>query len=187
MIYSANEAEFIFLHTCSIQRGTKQSLHSEDANKLIDISRQETTVRNRFYRTILCVIWKPASFPARQKKPDYICFINVREMLVKVWACNMQAVLATPWHVMFTLWRDMLGTPSWRVNKLWYNLSSNMPLFCLHLLPWRWRQNVSLKCWCLPTSLHTVKTQKSNTVIVKSYLIFKFQEKNWAGSTTQIT
>jgi hypothetical protein len=46
MMYSANEAEFILLHTCSIERGTKQSLHYDDANKLIDISRRETPVRN---------------------------------------------------------------------------------------------------------------------------------------------
>jgi hypothetical protein len=46
MVYSANEAEFILLHTCSIERGTKQSLHSDDTNKLIDISKRETTVSN---------------------------------------------------------------------------------------------------------------------------------------------
>jgi hypothetical protein len=47
-VYRANEAEFILLHSCSIERGTNQSLHSDYANKLIDISKRDTTVSNRF-------------------------------------------------------------------------------------------------------------------------------------------
>jgi hypothetical protein len=48
MVYRAIEAEFILLHICSIERGTNQSLHSDYANKLIDISKRETTVSNQF-------------------------------------------------------------------------------------------------------------------------------------------
>jgi hypothetical protein len=48
MVYRTNEAEFILLHICLIERGTNQSLHSDYANKMIDISKQETTVCNQF-------------------------------------------------------------------------------------------------------------------------------------------
>jgi hypothetical protein len=37
--------------------------------------------------------------------------------------------------------------------------------YCLHHLPWRWRQYVSLKHWCVPMSPHGITTQRSSTVI----------------------
>jgi hypothetical protein len=61
MVYRANEAEFILLHICSIERGTNQSLHSDYANKLIDISKRETTVSNRF-SGLYYICHKKASF-----------------------------------------------------------------------------------------------------------------------------
>jgi hypothetical protein len=70
------------------ERATKQSPHSDDANKFIDISKRETKVRN-ISTTILYVIENPASFPTREKKPDYICFIHGLETEVEVWAYNI--------------------------------------------------------------------------------------------------
>jgi hypothetical protein len=34
------------------------------------------------------------------------------------------------------------------------------------LQPWRWRQKVSPKLWHLPTSLHDVRTQNNNIIII---------------------
>jgi hypothetical protein len=41
--------------------------------------------------------------------------------------------------------------------------------YCLQ--PWRWRQCVSLKRWCLPTSLHSIITQRRTTL--SSFIIVR--------------
>jgi hypothetical protein len=46
MTYSINEAKFILLHYCSIEKGIKQCPHSDDTNKVIGISKRETAVRS---------------------------------------------------------------------------------------------------------------------------------------------
>jgi gluconate kinase len=53
-VYSSNKAKSILLQTSSTERARKQSLHSDDTNKLVYISKRETTVRNRYHNHVMC-------------------------------------------------------------------------------------------------------------------------------------
>jgi len=53
-------------------------------------------------------------------------------------------------------------------------------IFCCHLLPYRWRQNVLVKCWYLSTQLRAITSQMA---VIFTNVTFKEGLQPWAAST----
>jgi hypothetical protein len=77
----------------------------------------------------------------------------------------------------FQPWRNILSQSS-ALKK--HTISFLIPeeTYCLSFQPWKWRQYVSLKCWCVPATPHGVITQNIDTRTIKYVPTFPYKIRN---------
>ena len=107
-----------------------------------------------------------------------------------VWANKHNSKSWVPlFPAMYDIWSSHNGKkitvigdvmPCCLVHRHW----SFREIFCCHHLPYRWRQNVFVKCWYLSTKLHAITSQMT---VIFIYVTFKEDLQPWAVSTCTFT